>query len=245
MSQSQILFVDFNTDVKAEEIQEDRWDEVYVIGDVHGCFNELKSLISDVINVSKDDLLLFVGDLIRKGPESEKVVKYVMQNSNIKSVRGNNEEKLISDYNIDMSCYNRPYNGSFNFDQEVIEYISGLPYVISVGSNIVLHGGIKTHKNIEDNTRYDILHSRSPDGYDGDMWYESYDGSRTIFFGHTVHDDILKTQNSVALDTGCVYGGELSCVRILDGKVYSVNSKGYRERDSDKIINAHTGQSVF
>lgn len=239
-----IPYVDFNTSVRTEEFREDKWNETYIIGDVHGCFDELRSLIS-VINLSQDDLLLFVGDLIRKGPESERVARYVMQNSNMKSVRGNNEEKLISDYRIDLSCYDRPYGGSFNFDQEVSEYICKMPHVISIGSDIVLHAGIDTQKDIEDNTRYEVLHSRSPIGYGGEMWYESYEGSRRIFFGHTVHDDILERQNSVGLDTGCVYGGELSAIRISDGKVYSVSSKGYRERDNDKIVNTHTERSVF
>lgn len=236
--------MNFDTDVRAKELQKDNWDEIYVIGDVHGCFDELKSLVSE-INVSENDLLLYVGDLIRKGPQSEKVVKYVMQNSNMQSVRGNNEEKLISNYRIDMSCYNQPYGGSFDFDKDVNEYVLNMPHVISVGSDIVLHAGIDTGKNIEDNTQYEVLHSRSPRGYHGKIWYESYEGNRRILFGHTVHDDVEIADNYAALDTGCVYGGKLSAIRISDEKVYSVDSQGYQERDDDKIVYTDTERSVF
>jgi predicted MPP superfamily phosphohydrolase len=49
-----------------------------IIGDVHGCINELKSLI-EKLQLEAEDKLYFIGDLIDKGPDSVGVVKFVRE----------------------------------------------------------------------------------------------------------------------------------------------------------------------
>ena len=51
-------------------------DEIYIIGDVHGHYNELISLINKLPN-KIDSKICFVGDLIDRGPDSKKVVDLV------------------------------------------------------------------------------------------------------------------------------------------------------------------------
>jgi hypothetical protein len=88
--------MEFNDDIKAqhEQIDSSEWDYVYVVGDVHGCREELDRLLSE-LNPNSGDLLIFVGDLITKGPDSGGVVDLVRSSPNMLSVRGNNEEKLL------------------------------------------------------------------------------------------------------------------------------------------------------
>tara|TARA_Y100000114_G_scaffold61674_1_gene56544 strand:+ start:3849 stop:4610 length:762 start_codon:yes stop_codon:yes gene_type:complete len=65
-----------------------------IVGDVHGMFNELWKLFS--ILVKPDDKVIFVGDLVDKGPDSARVVQFVREMSrthDITLVEGNHEEK--------------------------------------------------------------------------------------------------------------------------------------------------------
>jgi hypothetical protein len=65
------------------------------IGDVHGMLDELKKLLEKAdYTPSRGDRVVFVGDLINKGPESAGVVQYAMD-INASSVRGNHEDKVL------------------------------------------------------------------------------------------------------------------------------------------------------
>ena len=55
----------------------------FVIGDIQGCYKEFKNLIK-LIDPNNENKFLCVGDLVNRGPESEKVVDYVIKN-NVKS----------------------------------------------------------------------------------------------------------------------------------------------------------------
>ena len=68
-----------------------------IIGDVHGCLIELQTLISK-LDLQKEDELVFVGDLLDKGPNSIGVWRYVHNRDNFNCekvilVWGNHEDK--------------------------------------------------------------------------------------------------------------------------------------------------------
>jgi predicted phosphodiesterase len=66
-----------------------------IIGDVHGMLDELKTLLGKAdYTASRGDRVIFVGDLINKGPESAGVVQYAMD-INATTVRGNHEDKVL------------------------------------------------------------------------------------------------------------------------------------------------------
>jgi len=68
---------------------------VWIIGDVHGCYNTLTSLIKKLPTGSK---IVLVGDIIDRGTESQKVIQYIKDN-NIDCVRGNHEEMILENKN--------------------------------------------------------------------------------------------------------------------------------------------------
>ncbi len=75
-------------------------ESVYIIGDVHGCYNTLMELVK---KLPKKATLVFVGDLIDRGADSDKVIEYVKDNNHY-CVIGNHElamkdegEKLLND----------------------------------------------------------------------------------------------------------------------------------------------------
>ena len=66
----------------------------FVIGDIQGCYKEFKNLLK-LIDPNKENKFFCVGDLVNRGPESEKVVEYVLENK-IKSVLGNHDLHLMA-----------------------------------------------------------------------------------------------------------------------------------------------------
>jgi len=177
------------------------WEEIYIVGDPHGCRAELDDLCA-ALDLTDDDLLVFVGDLVRKGPDSKGVVDRVRAADNMLTVRGNNEEKLLrGDKELD------------SLTDADLEWIASLPVVITLPDTVVVHGGIDPRKPRADHSVDDFQNTRSlvPDGsYDPPYWFEEYAGPERVFFGHTVLESPIVREHAVGLDTGCVYGGELT-----------------------------------
>lgn len=66
---------------------------VWIIGDVHGCFDTLQALLA---KLPKDAKVVFAGDLIDRGPKSREVVEFV-RNSGYQCVRGNHEQMMLDE----------------------------------------------------------------------------------------------------------------------------------------------------
>lgn len=71
---------------------------VIIIGDVHGCYEEMQLLLDRCSFHEDRDILIFVGDLVNKGPSSVEVVRYV-RNLALKgiayAVLGNHDEAML------------------------------------------------------------------------------------------------------------------------------------------------------
>jgi len=209
-----------------ERLDSASWDNIYVVGDVHGCADELDELLR-LVSPTEDELLVFVGDLVNKGPDSEAVVETVREMENAVSVRGNNEQKVIEGRsNPDLS-------------QESIEFVASTPVVISWDSNVVVHGGVVPAKPLGSHEPIDLLETRSicGNGYDGTFWFERYDRDIRVFFGHTVLESPLDLGDAVGLDTGCVYGGGLTAYDTGNGEFVSVEAeKTYKRRSRSHVV---------
>jgi bis(5'-nucleosyl)-tetraphosphatase (symmetrical) len=46
-----------------------------------------------------------------------------------------------------------------------------------------------------------------------------------VYFGHWASLGLLRTPHAVGLDTGCVWGGSLTALRLQDGALFSVQSR--------------------
>ncbi|WP_162224438.1 metallophosphoesterase [Halorussus amylolyticus] len=214
-------------EARHDRIDADAWDDIYVVGDVHGCRVELEALL-DRLDVTDDDLVVFVGDLIRKGPDTEGVLELVRANSNLVSVRGNNEAKLLrGETGLDLSA-------------DLEAFVADLPVAISWDGGLVVHGGIDPRRELADHDVTDLLNMRAPhadDEYEGPLWYDEYDGPTTVFCGHTVHGRPTERDHAVALDTGCVHGGALTAYDWHAEEFVTVPAREqYLDRSDDKIV---------
>jgi serine/threonine protein phosphatase 1 len=204
------------------------WDDVYVVGDVHGCRRELDALV-ERLGVTADDLLVFVGDLVRKGPDNRGVVDFVREAPNAVSVRGNNEEKLLrGEASLD------------DLDDDDVTWIASLPVAVSWEGALVVHGGVDPRKPLADHSVDDLQNTRSlasAGGYDRPFWFEEYDGPETVFFGHTPLAAPAAHDRAIGLDTGCVYGGALTAYDwYRDAFVRVDTDRTVQERADSKFV---------
>jgi len=203
----------------------DEYENVYVVGDVHGCYDELETLLRR-LSPSEDDMLVFVGDLVNKGPNSDAVVGKVRRMENAVSVTGNNEQKILDGkHKTDICRENR-------------EYLSSLPVVVSWEDSLAVHGGVLPGKPLRAHSPDDLRETRSlyGEGYEGTFWFERYEDDLRVFFGHTVLNAPLDLGNAVGLDTGCVYGGSLTAYDCeAEGFVTVEAKETYRARSRHHI----------
>ena len=138
-----------------------------IIGDVHGCIYELKSLVSKIA-ITNDDELFFIGDLINKGPDSVAVVKYVYELSKRNKtilILGNHEEKFLR------YLHNKVHNVKAlkqmkittdfqllkqELTNEEIDFLksSYYSYTIFEYNVLLLHGGISGNCKLNLNSNY-------------------------------------------------------------------------------------------
>ena len=207
-------------------IDAEAWADIWLVGDIHGCVDELETLL-DRLDPAADDLVVFVGDLVRKGPDSAAVVDLVRSRDNLRSVLGNNERKLLAG------------EASAGLDSDAIAYLESLPLTLEFDDCLVVHGGLDPRQPVDDQPPEALLTMRSVPpgrGYDGPFWFDRYEGPPRVFFGHTVVDEPVIDPHAVALDTGCVYGGALSAYAYRDDEIVQVPAKKpYRPRPDAKI----------
>jgi len=79
-------------------MKEEDYERIIVIGDLHGHYRQL-SLLLEKINVGENDLIIFIGDYIDRGPDSKLLVGKLIQlnqvHKNIIFLKGNHEDMLL------------------------------------------------------------------------------------------------------------------------------------------------------
>lgn len=204
----------------------------HVIGDVHGCSRELGELL-ERLAPGPDDRLIFVGDLVVRGPDNVGVVRLFAESRlpNATVLLGNNEEKLRPTLDGDptyatpavLACI-AELRGAGLLD-EALALFESFPLYVDLGDTAVVHAGVRPGVPLCEQTRDDLLKIKTADGTaGGPMWWEAYDGPPRIVFGHHVLRDPLVLPHAVGLDTGCVYGGSLTAYTLETGAFTSVRA---------------------
>jgi serine/threonine protein phosphatase 1 len=210
-----------------QRIDANNYDDIYVVGDVHGCRKTFETLL-EALSLGTDDLLVTVGDLVRKGPDSGGVLDIVRARENIISVRGNNEQHLVS------GRKSHPDHGA-----EDIAFMESLPLAVSWDDVLVVHGGVDHRKCLTAHDSSDILNMRSlgGGGYERPYWFETRTDHPRVFFGHTVLSEPFASPHAVGLDTGCVYGRQLTAYDYRRDRFVSVEPPTtYQDRDESSVV---------
>jgi hypothetical protein len=204
-----------------------------VIGDIHGCYDELIDLF-EKIGLGPEDRVVSVGDLVVKGEKNREVLDLFMRDARLSAVIGNHDRALLRYWRGKKRKLNKEQRKtSKQLDDGrggYLEFLSSLPSSLDLGTHLVVHAGLRPgvpleEQSVKDLTELRTLGRRKRSSKKGTPWYDVYDGEKIVLFGHWPADVPRKGARAVGLDTGCVYGGELTAYVLETGEFVSVKAR--------------------
>lgn len=228
-----------------------------IVGDVHGCYRELSELAESLGYQRREQAfwhghgrrLVFVGDLVDRGPLIAQVLQAVMASVAVGSafsVLGNHDDRLLRGLSGNPVHTNHGYGASieqltaaWNDDftvSAVREFLAQLPdcLVTADGKLLVSHAGwypeFDSASSQTEAHRF-CLHGKPTNKLDASGlvvrqdWPRQYLGQAAVVYGHTPCRQAMWRNNTINIDTGCVFGGHLTAVRWPEREIVSVESR--------------------
>lgn len=194
-----------------------------IIGDIHGCYQELQLLLEE-FGFSHKDRIIAVGDIIGRGPDPAKCLDLLKSIEAI-CLFGNHESWLL--HEIESGEYGTEKSKCSYFDAEpYLEYIKTFKYFIEEENYIVVHAGFNHKIPINQNTNEDLVNLRYLHTNVGKLpWYKNYNGKKHVYFGHWAALGFFHNNYVTCLDGGCVYGNLLIGFCPEENKFYKVKAK--------------------
>jgi protein phosphatase len=223
-----------------------------IVGDVHGCFDELLELLTrlgyavtvdgdrHVVRPPEGRKLIFVGDLVDRGPGTPAVLRLVsalVEAGQAFCVPGNHDVKLVKALkgrNVQLThgladSIAQLEKETLEFRQQMAKFLDGLisHYVFDDGKLVVAHAGLKESMQgrgsaaVREFALYGET-TRETDDFGLPVrynWSADYRGKGLMVYGHTPVAEPLWLNNTVNLDTGCVFGGSLSALRYPEVEI--------------------------
>lgn len=203
-----------------------------IVGDVHGCVQELRQLLVKIGFVLGRDSLVLVGDLVNKGPSSGEVLRLAQEHKAL-CVRGNHDDELLEAwfqtgrYTGGLSNYT--HDALHQVSWSDIRWLQEQPLSLSFHwlSLVVVHAGLVPGVPLKRQGFKDLLWirdlCRAEDGtwkgvqkpVQGSVaWAEVWEGPEHVIFGHDAKRKLQHRPFATGLDTGCCYGYELTALVV-------------------------------
>ncbi|MEX5717747.1 polynucleotide kinase-phosphatase [Geodermatophilus maliterrae] len=231
-----------------------------VVGDVHGCREELEELLGELGYELRCDeqgravdavhpegrRAVLVGDLVDRGPDSPGVLRLVMgmvAAGHALCVPGNHENKLVRalrgrdvrvTHGLERTLAQLEAEDE-DFRREVEAFCSGLVshYVLDGGALVVAHAGLKESLQGRSSARVRSFALYGDTTGETDEfglpvrhpWAREYRGRATVLYGHTPVPTPEWVNDTLCLDTGCVFGGRLTALRYPERELVSVAAR--------------------
>ncbi len=220
---------------------------LYAVGDIHGQLDQLQELIRS-LPLARHDELFFVGDYVDRGPDSKGVVEFLVQLQEQYActfLMGNHEGMFLSFlgwqgpayFGAEAFLHNggettlESYGyfesgGEFRLPEAHERFFRSLVLWHIEGEYAFVHAGISRESLRLSDIKY-ALSKESPRDL---LWQRStadlpHSLGVTIIYGHTPMPDMQVRWNlpySIGIDTGAVYGGALSAIRLPDETLFQV-----------------------
>lgn len=227
-----------------------------LIGDIHGCFDELELLMHKLgyvidgtrpyrVSHPQGRRLIFVGDLVDRGPKTPEVLRIVMDMCAAGiafCVTGNHDYKLrkaLQGRDVKVAhglaeSLAQLAEESGEFKRDVIAFLESLVshYVFDGGKLAVSHAGLKEHYIGRGSPRVrsfcmfgettgEIDEFGLPVRHE---WARDYRGATTLVYGHTPVPEPEWLNRTINIDTGCVFGGKLTALRYPENQLVAVDA---------------------
>lgn len=263
----------------------------YIIGDIHGCWQTLESLLKAIPFQPDSDRAVLVGDLVNKGPRSLEILRWAFNHQDsVDAVLGNHDIHLLAATFRE----NQPFDGDTFSDvleapdrDSLLRWLRNRPVMIEIAGHTIVHAGVhpswsldvaREHaRRLECGIREQnpILFEKKQapatideaNGSDGRQkfrlavftrirvveesgkllqrfsegkagitpgchpWFEGLDSTwslQPLIFGHWAALGYHESQMATCIDSGCVWGGSLTAIRLDDGKVWSQKSREHK-----------------
>jgi serine/threonine protein phosphatase 1 len=214
---------------------------VYAIGDIHGCDVQLADLhaiiAEDLARRPVDEpVLLHIGDYVDRGADTAGVLRRLIAGSPIEAAQvvnlvGNHDETMLHALSGDRPAATdwlftggRPALESYGIDPdspreswpervppEHLEFLRGLTLSHREGGYFFVHAGVRPGVPLEQQQREDLLRMRQP------FLYSEMSFGAVVVHGHTPVKEPVVRHNRIAIDTGAVFGGKMTCL-VLEGE---------------------------
>ncbi len=244
--------------IERERLWPDRRDDLGpfdIIGDIHGCADELEDLLGRLGYSEgrhpEGRKVVFLGDLVDRGPRVPDVLRIAMdmvKAGTALCVPGNHDDKLKRylqgkkvriAHGLEQSI-EQIEDHPVAFRERALAFLDGLVshYVLDGGRLVVAHAGMKQEMQgrasgrVRDFALYGETTGESdefglPVRYN---WAADYRGGATVVYGHTPVHRPEWLNNTINIDTGCVFGGQLTALRYPELELVSVPARRtYRE----------------
>jgi predicted phosphodiesterase len=203
-----------------------------VVGDVHGCREELEDLLK-AAGFGPGDRLVLAGDLVAKGPDSQGVVQLAREHA-ARSVLGNHDAHLLGA---------RAGKPAKKKDEALVRsmkaadwaYLEALPLYLELSElgALVVHGGLVPGVPLEAQERNVVCNLRSFDAKGqpsariegGVPWASRWPGPQLVLFGHDAVRGLQRYPHALGLDSGCVYGKALSALWLPERRLVQVPAR--------------------
>ncbi|HYJ46474.1 MAG TPA: metallophosphoesterase [Pyrinomonadaceae bacterium] len=202
-----------------------------VVGDIHGCYDELTALLERA-GLGAGDRVVSVGDLVVKGPKNREVLDLFIEDERFSAVLGNHDRALLRYWQGEGNALKEAQEralAELEADRErYLAYLQSLPLMIDLGSHLVVHAGLRPGVHLSGQVVEDLTELRTlgPDrtSREGIPWYDRYDDERIVLFGHWPAPEPRRARRAIGLDTGCVYGFQLTAYIVETGEFLSVQA---------------------
>ena len=227
-------------------------ERVYIVGDIHGCAQELEVLVAG-LPLQPDDRLVFLGDYIDRGPGSREVVDFLLRlkaerNYQLTCLKGNHEDMFLDFLGKEghfgegfldnggqatLRSYRVPQGVSGQevadrLPPEHLQFFQELETFTVVDKVLCVHAGVNPLLPLAEQTVEEMLWIRQ------EFLTNTHLLPYTVVFGHTPHRAVrFELPYKVGLDTGLVYGGKLSCLEVTEKQLYQVAKGSPRVQVSD------------
>ncbi len=210
---------------------------VIAIGDVHGCHEELTDLLG-VLSPTADDLLVFLGDLVNRGPDSHACVE-IIRRLGATALLGNHELRLL--------MHRRTGNDALlkDDDRRTIKqltpkdwaYLENMPLHRHLPEidTVLVHGGFLPNQAWQSQpasvvTRIQVIDTdgrprKRAELPDAPFWADLWPGPPFVVYGHTPRHEVYRRPSSIGIDTACVSGGHLTALALPERQVFQVRAR--------------------
>ena len=207
------------------------------IGDIHGCHLEFAELLAR-LDLTREDRLILLGDLVNRGPDSGKVIDLARENRAL-ALLGNHELRLLK--------YRRNGDETRLKDEDRVtlarlrpsdwEFFDAMPLTFEEPAlnTVFVHGGFLPDvpwqkQPAEVVTRIQIVgHDGRPgkrtDDPTAPLWADRWSGPPFVIYGHTPRPEVYKLKWSLGLDTACVFGGHLTAYLLPEKRFLQVKAR--------------------